>query len=185
MEHYTICLTKERYKVINVISTIFILIPGLMAVTFSISCLMQRIWFKMPDFTIDVSFFLYRVIVAMALLWVIFESIISRQLYGFEKSSLFTTIWYVAMTGMTSLVIYWTGHGTANWDDLWQFDILTPILLIPLVMLSVVAFTMAILAIVLIVMFVCDFHSWRCYDRSEADAGRESQSFVIFCRDNS
>ncbi len=184
MGHYTIYLTEKRYRTINVISTILILLPGFAAVILSISCIMQRTWFEMPDFTIDISFFLYRVVVAMALIWAIFEAFF-RQFYGFEKFNLRTVIGDIAMIIATGFVIYWAGHGTAGWADLRQVQTFTPVILTPLVLIAVVFLAMTVLAVVLLTMLVRDLHSWYRYDHAEACEGYDSQSFIIFCRDNS
>lgn len=183
-DQYIICLTKRRYQIINVFTTIFILVPGFAAVVLSISCILQRVFFEVADFSLDVSFFLYRIIVAIVLVWEVIESIFCN-LYGHSKFGLSTIIWYMGMVAATGITINGIIGGGVGWSDLFQLPAFTPIVLVPLGMLAVVVLAIGIFTVIFITMFICDLCSWCHYARREAAEGRDSQPFIIFCRDNS
>lgn len=183
-KHYTICLSESRYKVISLIAFIAIVLPGIAAAVLSGNCIMWRVYLELADFSLDLSFYLYRHILIVTLIWLIFEAIF-RHLYGFEKFDVGAVLVYLALIGGLIVIFKGLESATASWADLRALPYLNPVVLLPLVMLGINIIVGIILGLVLLVSFLCDLHSWRRYDRAEAAMWRESESFITFCRKHS
>lgn len=179
-----ICLTERCYRTVSNLTMCFILLPGLVSAVLSVHCIMLRTYLELSEFTIDVDFFIYRIIISVALIWWAFEAIF-RLLYGYEKISRAVIIEAICMIACAAITIVSAMRAEAGWSDILSSGFLPTMIVIPLIMLFLQVFTVAAIGLVLLAMFACDLIGWFQYAHSEALAGHDSQPFIIFCRENS